>query len=146
MTIETKRAILSVRFPKLIEWTNPGVKNYSGINNEVLDAAIEDAEGDFEDLAGVIFDETDKRHVRIFKDRVKFHLLENGAGLFGGTSSLKEQTENALRELRKRTNANRLNPGLKLKDPLDAPYFNSLNNLGYDLGGNNNNYHRYYRE
>lgn len=93
----------------MVRWTNPGDADATSYNPDVLAAALDDVEGDFEDIAGVSYDSTDKRMLRIAVDGIAYY-LKNRAVEHGNFSTDWTNFENKLRGLRKRTNANRLVP------------------------------------
>ena len=138
MTFAAKKAKLITRLGEhnLKQWTRTGNNtNQDSIDDDRLEAAMEDAEADYRDLAGIIFDYTNPLHkFGLYTDRVKYHLLKNGGHAFGGVSKLGQETTGDLEKLRMRTNANRYSPELREKVPLQTPYIKQTNNLGYDLG------------
>jgi len=91
---------------KLVDLTNPDTTGATTVDTTRRDAAIADVEGEFRTIAGVVYDNTDNRHVKIAVKGVVLYLrsyAKNAKVNFDGF-------EKELKALRKVTANNRLLP------------------------------------
>ena len=83
---------------RVVALTNPD-KVASIINYVRLDAAVADAEAEFVDFVGVLYDGANARHIKSAVALVEVLLIEKGTGGISAASSLRERTESSLIKL-----------------------------------------------
>jgi len=99
----------------LIRYTNPDSKSASTVNTTILAASLVFAQGRFKTYAGVAYDDTDDRMIDTSCDFAIYKL----AGRFAERGEYQKQNDAGiqyLKDFRKVTNANRLNPQLVDRD------------------------------
>ena len=93
---------------RAIRLTNPGVQRPTEINQAKLDAAIADAESDFQDEAQQAYNGDLRTHVRAGVKLVEAILIEYGSGNRTTTNTLYERALERCRSLREGSTRGRI--------------------------------------
>jgi len=110
----------------LINLTNAGAPEKTVINTGFRDKAIDDAEAAFEVYAGVVFDDTDSRHVMIGCDGVIAKLTQYGGKSREEGRQLWDNFVMAVKALRQKGKpASTAQNSPTVEDSASTPYFDA---------------------
>ena len=86
---------------RVLQLTNPDeTSDTMDVDDQRLDAAVADAEGEFQDLIQATYDDTNPRHVTLATALVEVLLIERGAGGVAAAQGLRDRVVDRAQQLK----------------------------------------------